>query len=792
MLQKMLFASHSQTQRWKAIANGFGILVRSLLIAQVIFGGLALGTFLAATGAGRHATPSKQQMYTIETVHVPAMALQHAYATPMTLSRQALGKRPTKLSDTRMQQVHDVEFGKVKLGNRPPIGASPHSSESLILVATSMVAIAAFAFRKWRRYPQVSMFSNVGEKQVDIVDTIPGAASDIKVLSSRFFEIASPFWSKETNPDARAAQVKLAGIIALSLLGTGVSVYFSFLGRDFFNYLTEKNVDAFWSQLRLYAVVIPVALPVFVMRDFFSSQLKLEWRQWMAKDMMDKYMDGRSYYRVQTESLLDNPDQRITSDVNQFTSTSLGFFFTIFNSITDLISFSGILYSIYPPLFVVLIVYSFGGTLISIKLGEPLVGLNFEQEKKEANFRYSLVRIRENTESIAFYGGERNELATLKALLDNAVDNLLNLLVTSRNLGFFQSYYQFFISLLPAAVIAPLYFQGLVEYGIINQSSSAFNHILGDLSLVVTEFGALAGFAAVIDRLGEFTEILQANSDRPAASAEETPAIAPPGINMSNGLSDTTLLKVDGLDITTPNGARKLLENLNFSIQGGESLLVMGPSGSGKTSLLRALAGLWTNGSGNIFRAANPDRLYQDLFFLPQKPYMVLGTLRDQLLYPTWQDAQVVESNDEAGDPGTETNSKTSSDIPEFPTDDDLVKVLNKVRLDSLLSRGFSLDSVCDWSSTLSLGEQQRLSFARLLLAKPRLAILDECTSALDLENEGYLYRKIQEASITCISVGHRPSLQPYHARLLVLEPDADGGPSKMVFATLEQANPMR
>eukprot|EP00667_Euglena_gracilis_P003660 EG_transcript_3672 len=588
-----------------------------------------------------------------------------------------------------------------------------------------------------------------------------GASSDIKVVFARFWEMAAPFWKTDTNPNARAAQLKLAGIIALSLATTGISVGFSFLGRDFYNFLSEKNVEGFWSQLRLYMIAIPCGIPFFVMRDYYSSQLKLEWRQWLAEHLIAQYLADRRFYHVETGALIDNPDQRITSDVSQFTATSLGFFFTIFSSVTDLISFAGILFSIYPPLFLVLIAYSIGGTAVSIKLGEPLVGLNFEQERREANFRYSLVRIRENAESIAFFNGERSERETLRQALQSAVDNLLQLLVTNRNLGFFTSYYQYLIGLLPAAVIAPLYFQGKVEFGVINQSASAFNHILGDVSLVVFEFSAIAGFAAVIDRLGQFTELLR----------QESPAGK--GIATVNSATATSLLATDALTVATPDQSRVLLADLSLAVEAGQSVLLMGPSGSGKTSLLRALAGLWSQGAGQIQRAvADPARPYRDVFFVPQKPYMVLGSLRQQLLYPTWTELPPAAGAG-AGGPA------------DRPADAELEAVLREVRLDGLLARlagaGSPLDAVSQWASVLSLGEQQRISFARLLLARPRLAILDEASSALDLDNEAHLYGLVQARGITCISVGHRPSLRAFHPKLLYLRPDGAGGPAMVI-----------
>ncbi len=236
---------------------------------------------------------------------------------------------------------------------------------------------------------------------------------------------------------------------------------------------------------------------MFVLRDYWQSLLALRWRRWMTERYVGSYLENRTFYRIAQEGVIDNPDQRINADIGAFTATALGFVLTLFNSAIDLASFSGILFSIYTPLFFVLIVYALGGTAISIGLGQKLVGLNFAQEAREADFRYALVRLRDNAESIAFYGGEAAERSLLRGRFDAALANLRDILLASRNLSFFTSSYRFLISFLPAAVVAPLYFRGEIEFGVINQSASAFNHILSDVSLVVYQFEALAGFAAV-------------------------------------------------------------------------------------------------------------------------------------------------------------------------------------------------------------------------------------------------------------------------------------------------------
>ncbi|WVZ00134.1 hypothetical protein V8G54_026203 [Vigna mungo] len=637
--------------------------------------------------------------------------------------------------------------------------------------------------------------------------------------------------------------------------------------------------------LHIFLTLIVITLQFFVLRDYARETLSLRWRSWMTSYYMDRYLNNQTFYKIQSQSIIDNPDQRIVDDLSSFTGTSLAFSLTLFNAAVDLISFSNILFGIYPPLFVVLLVYSIGGTAISVFLGRGLVNLNFLQEKKEADFRYGLVRVRENAESIAFYSGEESEMQLLLQRFKSAYENLTQLLIASRNLEFFTNGYRYVIQVLPAAVVAPMYFSGKIEFGVINQSVSAFNHILGDFSLIVYQFQAISAFSAVINRLGEFDDVLDRSSSKSLTDTLEDIQITYRDFRSLSALESNgstppekfgTLLVVEDLILKTPSEST-LIRDLSLTIKERDNLLVMGPSGSGKTSLLRAMAGLWKTGTGKITYYINgggypeqalcsdvnsPNNAHDTyvahgksisrksgIFFLPQRPYMVLGTLRQQLLYPTWSNDAVPMSdstkqtnkqyyrsccghniggaemmrtyfscrntkNGLLSKPIKEASleielslaslkgavavqnladmaplnsmlaacqtvdlyalpfltnlakSEDANDRPTKPTTDELIKVLEDVRLGYLLAR-FSLDSTHEWSSVLSLGEQQRLAFARLLLSKPQLALLDESTSALDEANEVHLYQKIRAANITYVSIGHRSSLYDYHERIL-------------------------
>jgi putative ATP-binding cassette transporter len=527
----------------------------------------------------------------------------------------------------------------------------------------------------------------------------------------------------------RWRQWLLLSLLLLLLLSvSGLNVTISYVGNFFNTALAQRDEPTFWRFLYVYAGVFVVGTPIVVIYGYVRDLLGLFWRDWMTGKFLSQYFQNRSYYVIDSNNLLDNPDQRISEDIRSFTVTSLTFLLIILGAVIDVIAFSGILWSISRTLSFFLLGYAIFGTIVSALLGQRLITLNFNQLRREADFRYGLVHVRDNAESIAFYRGEAQEMNQVQRRFGAVLSNFNLLIGWQRNLGFFTTGYGYAVIILPSLIMAPLYFAGQIEFGDITQANFAFRQVLDAFSIVVLQIERLSAFAAGVNRLETFVEALEEQEESSTGERETIETIEAPRIEMEH------------VTLRTPKGQRTLVEDLTFALRPGDGMVIVGHSGAGKSSLLRAIAGLWDTGTGRITR---PD--LEDMLFLPQRPYMVLGSLRDQLLYPN-TDASV--------------------------ENEQLERVLRQVNLANLPERVGGFEAELDWADVLSLGEQQRLAFARLILSKPRYAILDEATSALDLDNERRLYELISKTSTCFISVGHRPSLVQYHQYVLELTGD--------------------
>lgn len=527
-------------------------------------------------------------------------------------------------------------------------------------------------------------------------------------------------------------------LLFLSLSVSGLNVIISYVGNFFTTALAEKDQPTFWRFLFVYAGVFVVGTPIVVVYTYTRQKLGLYWRKWMTNKFIENYLNNRSYYQINSERKIDNPDQRIAEDIKYFTNQSLSFLLTILGSLIDVISFTGILWSISVPLSIFLIFYAVTGTLIAVIFGKKLISLNFNQLRREADFRYGLVHIRDNAESIAFYQGEEQELWQIKQRFTQVFQNFNLLIGWQRNVDYFTTSYRYAVIILPSLIMAPIYFAGEIKYGDITQAGFAFSQVLGAFSLVVSQIDNLTAFAAGINRLSKFKDTLE---DR----QKKLPEI----INREIDITENSRLVLENITLNTPlnyeainKNQKTLVKNLSVVLQPSKGLLIVGKSGVGKSSLLRAIAGLWKSGTGCLKR---PN--LEEMLFLPQRPYMILGSLKQQLLYP-----------------------KINQYFDEYT----LHKILKIVNLGDLPDRLGGFDIELEWENVLSLGEQQRLAFARLLLTQPSYAILDEATSALDLQNEAELYQKLQTTKTTFISVGHRLSLLKYHHQVLELTGNAN------------------
>ncbi len=589
-----------------------------------------------------------------------------------------------------------------------------------------------------------------------------------------------------------ARLLALTCILACALT-TGLSVVFSYAQRDMSTALSNKDQDGFYDAIKRYIFVVVIAAPLFALYDYVQSLSALHWRKYMTEKMMTMYCENDNYYslkfknsaimanegssEVQKEAetaSLDNPDQRIGEDVRGFVHSSTTLMLAIVHKIFSMSAFFAVLYQISPKLLVFCFAYSMIGTYVTTAVfGGKLMHLHFESLKKEANMRFFLVRLREHAESIALYRGAKRELKTLLRTLQQVIQVQKEKIVWNRHLDLFTNAYEFATFCLPYLIIAPLYFKGEVEFGVVTQSSYAFRTIQNALNIIVNRLDQLSGLAAESERIEHFLILLERQGrDEEEKNEEKHNLIARKVLDDNNDMPNV-LLSIKNVSVSTPsremNLGQLLWTNLNIDIVRNESVVITGPSGCGKSSLLRVLAGIWRNGSGEILVSR-----FSSFFFLPQVPFMPVGSLRSQLTFPKG----ALEEDEKDEQDGLNGRIPVVSKMNRMKINDALVEentqlqsLLNSVGLGDLASRmgdTFDDDSI-EWTDVLSVGEQQRIAFARLLFQKPKPSIvfLDEATSALDEASERKMYELLAAEKYTVVSVGHRSSLMQFHSKRL-------------------------
>jgi putative ATP-binding cassette transporter len=561
-------------------------------------------------------------------------------------------------------------------------------------------------------------------------------------ISYRFlWNILGPYWWSEEKWVGRGL---LTVIITLNLGLVYLTVLFNQWNRLFYDSIQNKDYGSFKTQLLRFSVLAFIYIAVSVYRLYLNQMLEMKWRRWLTARYLKRWMTEQVYYRMELQrNGTDNPDQRIAEDVRLFTNGALSLSLGLLSSVVTLASFTCILWTlsgdlsftlrghdiIVPAYMVwVALTYAFFGSYLTHWIGKALITLNFKQQRYEADFRYGLVRVRENAEGIAIYRGEESEQENLNSRFVHILKNWWEIMKCQKRLTWFTASYSQVAIIFPILVAAPRFFSGAIQLGGLMQIASAFSNVQHALSWFIENYRPFAEWKASVDRLTNFHEAV-------CKAQPEECKLAGLQVNAE----DRPELSIDNLKLRLPDG-RVLVNNLTMTVSAGERLLVRGPSGVGKSTLFRAIAGIWPFGSGTIgVQSARK-------LSLPQKPYLPIGTLRDAISYPE--------------KPGTFCDSE-------------IEKALESCRLGDFVRR---MHESAHWEQVMSPGEQQRLAFARALLYKPAWLFLDEATSALDDAAQDYIYSMIGKLlpNTTIVSIAHRKDLKHFHRRMLSLDFDGN------------------
>ena len=561
-------------------------------------------------------------------------------------------------------------------------------------------------------------------------------------LLGKVWALVKPYWSSDERWSARGL---LASIVAMALFMVFLDVQFNSWNNNFYNALQEKQSEDFWALILWFSFLAAVYIAVAGYNRYLNLWLQLRWRRWLTDHYLRDWLRDRVHYRIELKGYgTDNVDQRIQEDLKDFASLTLSLGLDLLSSVVTLVTFANILWVLSGPITLpifggitihgymmwVAFAYALVGSRLTHVVGRALAGLNYQQQRYEANFRFDLVRLRENSESIAALRGEADEQRNLLRRFQDVWRNFSALMQYSKRLTWFVTGYRQIAIIFPFMVVAPRYFAGDIKFGVIFQTASAFGQVQGALSWFVTAYGELAQWRATLDRLTSFHEAIEAARSE-AASGQGIQVVAGAGPNLT----------LEDVNIALPNG-RVLLAQVQLRLMAGENTLISGASGVGKSTLFRALSGIWPFGEGRVVLPMDAR-----LMFLPQRPYLPIGSLREAVAYPA----------DPAG-----------------LSDEVIAAALRDSQLPELASQ---LDESAHWAQRLSPGEQQRLGVARALLNQPDWLFLDEATSALDANTEQHLYRLLGERlpQTTLVSIAHQPTLAVFHARKIVLTVQGEG-----------------
>jgi putative ATP-binding cassette transporter len=569
-----------------------------------------------------------------------------------------------------------------------------------------------------------------------------GVLIDARTFLGNVWKLSAPYWRSE---EKWRAWGLLAAIVALSLGSVYMLVLLNEWNRQFYNALEQKDERDFFALLGYFCLLAAIYIAVAVYETYLEQMLQMRWRIWLTRQYLGDWLGNQVYYRLELEHRgTDNPDQRIAEDLRAFTSGTLSLGLGLMREVVTIASFAVILWGLSGSLPLALggtevsvpgylvwaaLVYAVVGSAITYYVGRPLIRLNFQQEQREADFRFALVRLRENAEGVALYRGEAPERRNFLDRVERIRENWWGLMNYTKRLNTFTIGYNQVAIVFPFFVAGRRFFSGAITLGGLTQIAGAFGQVQTSLSWFVNNYSTLANWKASVDRLLTFHRALE------EAVAEEA---RHDGVDVQRDGERT--VRAEHLDLVLPNG-RTILADTAFTIAPGDRIVFTGPSGAGKSTLFRALAGIWPFGKGRVRFPGNARVL-----FLPQKPYIPIGTLREAVAYP-----------------GT----------PADFGDEAIRGALADVQLEGLAGR---LDERGNWSMQLSGGEQQRLAIARALLHRPDWLFLDEATSALDEAGEKRVYELLQSRLpvTTMVSIAHRPTVAAYHRKRFSLEPDGE------------------